>query len=158
MYIFEYHKEHNIQPQRSHIARIETDTVMVKRQMSFTQVSDLLDVTVEELRFLNPSYKLDIIPFMSDKPHYLRLPLDKVGIFVANEEAIYAYIDIENSKKEKVIPFTEEAAVTTKYHTIRRGDTLSSIARKYGVSVNNLKKWNNLKETNIRAGQKLKIM
>ncbi len=158
MYIFEYHKEHNIQPQRSHIARIETDTVMVKRQMSFTQVSDLLDVTVEELRFLNPSYKLDIIPFMSDKPHYLRLPLDKVGIFVANEEAIYAYIDIENSKKEKVIPFTEEAAVTTKYHTIRRGDTLSSIARKYGVSVNNLKKWNNLKGTNIRAGQKLKIM
>src|SRR5690554_2995783 len=158
MYIFEYHKEHNIQPQRSHIARIETDTVMVKRQMSFTQVSDLLDVTVEELRFLNPSYKLDIIPFMSDKPHYLRLPLDKVGIFVANEAAIYAYIDIENSKKEKVIPFTEEAAVTTKYHTIRRGDTLSSIARKYGVSVNNLKKWNNLKGTNIRAGQKLKIM
>src|SRR5690554_176160 len=158
MYIFEYHKEHNIQPQRAQIARIETDTVMVKRQMSFTQISELLDVTVEELKFLNPSYKLDIIPCVSDKPHFLRLPMDKVGIFVANDAAIYAYIDIENSKKEKVIPFTEEAAVTTKYHTIRRGDTLSSIARKYGVSVNNLKKWNNLKGTNIRAGQKLKIM
>ncbi|MFA7445463.1 MAG: transglycosylase SLT domain-containing protein [Flavobacteriaceae bacterium] len=157
MYIFEYHKEHNIQPQRSHIARIETDTVMVKKQMSFAQISELLEVTTEELKFLNPSYKLDIVPYVSDRPHYLRLPLDKVGLFVANEEAIYAYIDIENSKKEKVIPFVEQA-VTTRYHTIRRGDTLSGIARRYGVSVNNLKKWNNLRSSNIRAGQKLKVM
>lgn len=157
MYIFEYHKEHNIQPQRPQIARIETDTVMVKRQMSFTQISELLDVTIEELKFLNPSYKLDIIPHVSDKPHFLRLPIDKVGTFVANEEAIYAYIDIENSKKEKVIPFTEEA-VASRYHTIRKGDTLSGIARKYGVSVNNLKKWNNLTGNNIRAGKKLRVM
>jgi membrane-bound lytic murein transglycosylase D len=157
MYVFEYHKEHNIQPQRAQITRIETDTVMVKRQMSFTQISELLDVAVEELKFLNPSYKLDIIPHISDKPHFLRLPLDKVGTFVANEEAIYAYIDTENSKKEKTIPFTETVA-TTKYHTIRRGDTLSGIARKYGVSVNNLKKWNKISGTNIRAGQKLKVM
>lgn len=157
MYVFEYHKEHNIQPQRAQITRIETDTVMVKRQMSFTQISELLDVAVEELKFLNPSYKLDIIPHISDKPHFLRLPLDKVGTFVANEEAIYAYIDTENSKKEKIIPFTEIVA-TTKYHTIRRGDTLSGIARKYGVSVNNLKKWNKISGTNIRAGQKLKVM
>lgn len=157
MYVFEYHKEHNIQPQRAQITRIETDTVMVKRQMSFTQISELLDVAVEELKFLNPSYKLDIIPHISDKPHFLRLPLDKVGTFVANEEAIYAYIDTENSKKEKIIPFTETVA-TTKYHTIRRGDTLSGIARKYGVSVNNLKKWNKISGTNIRAGQKLKVM
>jgi membrane-bound lytic murein transglycosylase D len=84
--------------------------------------------------------------------------MDKTGVFVANEEAIYAYIDIENSKKEKIIPFTEEAVVATKYHTIRRGDTLSSIAKKYGVSVNNLKKWNKISGTNIRAGQKLKVM
>ena len=158
MYIFEYHKEHNIQPQRAQIARIETDTVMIKRQMSFTQISELLDVTIEELKFLNPSYKLDIIPHVSDKPHFLRLPIDKTGVFVANEEAIYAYIDVENNKKEKVIPFTQEAVVSTKYHTIRRGDTLSGIARKYGVSVNNLKKWNKISGTNIRAGQKLKVM
>ena len=42
-------------------------------------------------------------------------------------------------------------------HKIRQGETLGGIARKYRVSVNNLKKWNNLKNSNIRAGRYLKI-
>jgi membrane-bound lytic murein transglycosylase D len=43
------------------------------------------------------------------------------------------------------------------YHTVKRGDTLGGIAKKYRVSVKNLQKWNKLKSTTIRIGQKIKI-
>ena len=43
------------------------------------------------------------------------------------------------------------------YHTVRKGDTLSSIADKYNVSISDLKKWNKLKSSDIVTGQKLKV-
>ena len=46
---------------------------------------------------------------------------------------------------------------STKTHTVKKGETLSSIARKYGCTVNDLKKWNNLKGNTVKVGQKLKI-
>src|SRR5690554_1566721 len=161
MYIFEYQKEHNIVPHKIEIKRVETDTIYLKRKMSFQQVSDLVDISVDEIRFMNPSYKLDIIPHSSEKANYVRLPIDRIGLFVSNEDKIYAYIDSEKDKYEKVIPFKEEALASrsgTRYHTIRKGENLGVIARKYGVSVNNLKKWNNIAGSNIQAGKKLKIM
>ncbi|ADK85772.1 Peptidoglycan-binding lysin domain protein [Desulfarculus baarsii DSM 2075] len=42
-------------------------------------------------------------------------------------------------------------------HTVRRGQTLTAIATQYGVSVADLKKWNNIKGQNILIGQKLTI-
>src|SRR5690554_1773456 len=99
MYIFEYHQEHTIVPKRADIQHVETDTIYLKRKMSFEQISDLVDISVDELRFMNPSYKLDIVPYSSENPNYVRLPIDRLGLFASNEEKIYAYIDAENSKK-----------------------------------------------------------
>lgn len=48
-------------------------------------------------------------------------------------------------------------SASTKTHTVKKGETLSSISRKYGCTVNDLKKWNNLKSNSVKAGQKLKI-
>ena len=50
---------------------------------------------------------------------------------------------------------TKSAAPKT--HTVKKGETLSSISRKYGCTVNDLKKWNNLKGNSVKVGQKLKI-
>ncbi len=46
---------------------------------------------------------------------------------------------------------------SVKTHTVKKGETLSSISRKYNCTVNDLKKWNNLKSNNVKVGQKLKI-
>ena len=46
---------------------------------------------------------------------------------------------------------------TVKTHTVKKGETLSSIAKKYGCTVNDLKKWNGLKSNTVVVGQKLKI-
>lgn len=174
MYIYEYKKELGIVPKKAQVTYFETDTIKVKREMSFKQVSELFDIPQEQVEFLNPIYKLNIIPYNEDKPHYLRLPKDKIGLFVSNEEAVYAYIDYiknggekaeneavaENSSPEetKVVVY-EETKTKSKlaYHSVRRGESLGLIAQKYGVTVTELKRWNNLKSSTITAGKKLKV-
>jgi membrane-bound lytic murein transglycosylase D len=46
----------------------------------------------------------------------------------------------------------------TKYHTVRRGESLGLISNKYGVAVSDLKRWNNLRSNSINYGAKLKIV
>ena len=172
MYIYEYHKEHGIQPERALVKHFATDTVMVKKQMTFKQISDLLDVPVAQLQILNPSYKLNVIPSYKDQNHYLRLPQDKIAVFTSNEDRIYAYVQHELSQREK--PFqlakatevrdttnysTQRVSLTkTKYYKVKSGDNLSAIANKYDVSVSDLKKWNRLKSNAVASGKSLKII
>ena len=61
------------------------------------------------------------------------------------------------SKSSKSSKETSSSASTTTTHTVKKGETLSSISRKYGCTPNDIKKWNNLKSNNIKVGQKLKI-
>lgn len=176
-YIYEFKKEHGIQPKKAPVTYFETDTIMVKKQMSFKQISDLLDIPVEQLEFLNPIYKLKVIPFEADKPHYLRLPKNKMGLFVSNEEKIYAYLEYTDSHKEKTkseyVALSSKDSIgsspdstfvskpkferKTQYHTIKSGESLGKIADKYNVSIANLKSWNYIKGNTIQAGKKLKI-
>lgn len=159
MYVFEYHKEHGISPKKFDYNPMLTDTIQVKSKITFKQLSDLLDISVEELQFLNPSYKRDLIPHVENKKHYLRLPLDKVALFTSNEEKVYAYVNHNFNLRERPNDqvSTAWAATSTKTHTVRKGENLGVIARKYGVSVDQLRKLNNIKGNNIAVGKKLKV-
>ncbi|PRZ26211.1 LysM peptidoglycan-binding domain-containing protein [Flavobacterium granuli] len=164
MYLYTYRKEHGIVPDRAEVPHFATDTIMIKREISFKQISDLLDVPVSQLQLLNPSYKLNLVPFYKDKNHYLRLPLDKIAVFTSNEDKIYAYAQYQLEQKES--PFQPSIAIAsqtvsqtrTKYYKVRRGDNLGAIADKYDVSVTDLKKWNGIKGNTIAAGKSLKII
>ncbi|MDI5889024.1 LysM peptidoglycan-binding domain-containing protein [Flavobacterium yafengii] len=172
MYIYEYHKEHGIVPNRATVKHFATDTIMIKKQMTFKQISDLLDVPVAQLQVLNPSYKLNVIPFYHDQNHYLRLPQEKIAVFASNEAQIYAYTQHESDKREK--PFQIEKALAVKdtanytiqkialpktsYYKVKRGDNLSMIASKYDVDVADIKKWNKLKSNALAYGKSLKIV
>ncbi len=171
MYIYEYHKEHGIKPERALVKHFSTDTVMIKRELSFKQISDLLDIPVAQLQMLNPSYKRNAVPSYFDKTHYLRLPKDKIALFTSNEEKIYAYVQYQQDNREK--PYSRLASTRekdsteyetsstvvsrTKYYKVRRGDNLSSIADRHNVSLSNLKKWNKLRSNTVAAGKSLKI-
>ncbi|WP_296685133.1 LysM peptidoglycan-binding domain-containing protein [Flavobacterium sp.] len=170
MYIYEYHKEHGIKPERAPIKHFATDTVMIKRQMSFKQISELIDIPVAQLQILNPSYKLNVVPSYRDQSHYLRLPQDKMAVFTSNESKIYAYVDREANLREKpfqiVRPIVPQDSVNTfqrlaqakvRYYRVKRGDNLSTIAKKYDVAVDDLKKWNNIKGNEVAYGKNLKI-
>lgn len=168
MYIFEYHKEHGIKPNRAVANHFATDTVMIKNAMTFKQISDLLDVPVAELQFLNPSYKREEIPYITGEKHYLRLPVDKVAVFTSNEDKIYAFVQYEASKRER--PYESLLANNSnfsandgtisrvKYHKVRRGDSLSEISERYGITMSELKKWNHLRSNKAPMGRRLKII
>ena len=163
MYIFEYHKEHGIKPDRAVAHHFATDTVMIKRAMTFKQIADLMDVSVAELQFLNPSYKREVVPFISGQKHFLRLPVDKIAVFTSNEDKIYAYADYEANRREKPFEKTMLASsnsgssANVKYHKVRRGESLSKISNRYGITIAELKKWNHLRSSKAPLGRNLKI-
>ena len=168
MYIYEYHKEHGIVPNRALIKHFETDTVMIKKEMSFKQIADLMDIPVSQIQLLNPAYKMNVVPFYANKPHFLRLPKEKIGVFTSNEDKIYEYVERERSNIEMPYYVTNarlaakdtssKYSTKTKYHTVLRGESLGLISNKYGVAVDDLKRWNNLRSNMINSGAKLKIV
>ena len=172
MYIYEYHTAHGIKPDRAVIKHFATDTILIKKQMSFKQISDLLDVPMAQLQLLNPSYKLNVIPFYQDENHFLRLPQEKAAVFVSNEDRIYAYAEHEINLREKpfqvIKPIVKRDTVNyalqqiklpkTSYYKVRRGDNLSEIASKYDVALTDLKRWNKLRSNSVPYGKSLKII
>ncbi|WP_109436225.1 LysM peptidoglycan-binding domain-containing protein [Aquimarina sp. AU119] len=156
MYIFEYADKHGFKPRKPEVTYFETDTIKVKHMITLDQVSEYVNIDIEELQFLNPSYKLDIIPYIKDEDYVLRLPLDKIGPFVSNEDQIYALAKADFDKREKPLPKYSEASDRIRYR-VRSGDYLGKIARRYGVRVSQLKKWNGLRSNNLRIGQRLTV-
>ncbi len=156
MYIFEYADQHAFQPKITETPYFKSDTIQVKKLITFDQISELIDIKVEELQFYNPSYKLDIIPNVEGRDYALRLPIDKIGVFVSNEEAIYAHVQAENDAREKPLPQLFKMDSKIRYR-VRSGDYLGRIARKFGVRVSDIKRWNGLRNNNIRVGRRLTI-
>ena len=140
-----------------------TDTILTTQRLHLHQVSQNLDIPMDELRRLNPQYSRDILP--GGTPYALCLPAEKVGAFIDQENSILAYKAdslINNRRAEidlaKVTSITGAYRVNgVTYYTIKKGDTLSGIAKKFHCTVKQLKQWNNLTGDNIRDGKKLKI-
>ena len=168
-YIMNYYCEHNICPMKTLIPTA-SDTLMVSRNIHFEQISAVCGVDREELRALNPQYKTDMVPG-GVKPCILRLPHEAVTTFIDAGDSIYNYKANEFFTKRSVV-FVDESQVQKvtakrtnsnrssrgrKTITIRRGQTLSDIAKRYGTTVSKLKRLNGLKGTNIRAGKKLRV-
>lgn len=156
MYIFEYAEEHKIYPEVPKFFNFETDTIRIKRTIGFDQISEIIDLDEEIITFLNPSYKLNIIPFVEDKGYALRLPKNKIVEFLDKETALYALADDDDAKREKPLPQYFEMDQRIRYK-VRSGDYLGKIAEKFGVRVSSIKSWNNMKTSNLVAGQNLYI-
>ena len=156
MYIFEFAEEHGFKPEKPLYQHVETDTIRVKQMITLDQVAEVTGVNIEELQYLNPSYKLDIIPYIEDENYTLRLPRHAIGPFVANEDKIYAFAKAEFDKREKPLPQFFENDTKVRYK-VRSGDYLGKIARKYGVRVSQIKRWNGLRSNNLKIGQRLTL-
>ena len=156
LYIMEYAEEHQLYATNELMHTFETDTIVLKRQITFDQVNKVLETNDSLLEFLNPQYKLNIIPVVKNRNYTLRIPKYLVGKFVANEDQIYAYAEDSDAKREKALPKYFEANDKIRYR-VRSGDYLGKIARRYGVSVNSIKRWNGLKSNSLRIGQRLTI-
>ena len=156
MYIFEHSKDHNIYSELPEFFEFQTDTVRVKRTISFDQISETINVDEEVLTFLNPSYKLDIIPFIKGRNYALRLPSSKIIDFLDKEKELYTLADEDDAKREKPLPKYFEMDKRIRYK-VKSGDYLGKIANKFGVRVSSIKRWNRLKNSNLKIGQRLYI-
>ncbi len=165
-YVMTYYCKHNICPMETNIPDA-TDTVQVSRNLHFEQIADICSINLDEIKSLNPQYKKNIIPGES-KPQTLRLPMNSISTFIDKQDTIYAHRNDELFKNRKVVAVNDTRSNTRSsksssssgnatYHKIRSGENLGSIARKYGVSVSQLKSWNGLRNNNISAGKRLKI-
>lgn len=156
LYLLEYHQEHNITP-RSIPMPPHVDTLHINKMLHFDQVTEFTGMTKEELRNFNPQFLHDIVPG-AEKEYILRIPYNYTAAFVDHEAEIYKFKDSVyfNPSALKLIKETGSTSSTRTVHTVKKGETLSHIAMKYGVSVKNLQRWNNVK-TNIRVGQKIVV-
>ncbi len=165
-YIMNYHKDHNISPA---LARrpLVTDTVHVSRRVHFDQISQVMDIPVAELRALNPQFRTDLIPG-DIHPYSLVLPSLQAYAYIVNEDSIVNHNAAKYSRRGVVEPATGASVgrdargeyydeEVVKWHTVKRGETLSKIARKYGVTVAEIRKYNRVGKS-VKAGKKLKIV
>jgi membrane-bound lytic murein transglycosylase D len=174
-YIMTYYSQHNICPMRTRLPQ-KTDTIVVSRDVHLAQVAGVLGTDLDMLRSLNPQYRRDIVPGTT-KPSALKLPLADISRFIDNQDSIYAYnaADLLTKRAEVAIndnvpTFTSKRKTSARSKrsgrrsrsrsagvTVRRGDTLSAIAKRNGTTVAKLRRLNGIRGSNIRAGKKIRV-
>ena len=159
-YVMNYYCEHGICPMETQLPET-SDTIHIHKDLNLNQVAGVCNIDIEQLRSLNPQYKKDIVPGNS-KPYILRLPNNTANQFIELQDSIYAYKANQYLTKRKTVAVNENNTGkgntgNATYHKIRQGDNLGKIAAKYGTTVNQLRKLNNLKGNNITAGKTLRI-
>ena len=163
-YAYYYYKEHNIKPILVNVPQT-SDTLIIKHMLHLQQVAEVLGIPINLLRDLNPQFKLDIIP-ATDRAYALKIPIDAIGSYVDKEKQIYSYKDsIFFNRKNSVSPYKftssyqyDVPAGSVKYdYRIQSGDNLGFISEKFGVTVAQLRSWNNMYGNMIRANQKLTV-
>ena len=159
-YVMNYAAEHNIYPVRPDISCFKTDTIGVSDHLSFSQISEALDIPLEYIEYLNPTYKHNFIP-NSGAANTLCLPVEKIGDFLANEKAIYAHKSIQDKKDSIAVSQNKIVSPKNKGGTVvyrvKSGDVLGKIAQRYHCRVSQIKDWNNLYSDRLKIGQKLYI-
>ena len=165
-YIMNYYCEHGIVPYDSTLPA-ETDTIVVKHEVSFAQVASKCNVSLDALRALNPQYRRDVIPAQ----YVLRIPQGEVENFINKEDSIYGidpskgYITSGLRKSVTEDVGVEQVQATSRskskskaqYVTVRSGDTLSAIAKRHGTTASKIKQLNNMRRDVIMPGQSLRV-
>ena len=154
-YVMTNSRSHGILPVKPIIQYSQTDTVMVRKPVNFAAISKYIDVPVEIIRFLNPTYKFDYIPEVQTS-QTLRLPADKTVLFINREKDIYL-----NSQKPSIALQLEVADSTSDriktVHRVKSGDSMHRIAIIYGCTIEDIQKWNPRIDSTLTIGQDITL-
>ena len=158
-YLMEFGDDHGVYPTKLDLTFWQVDTVMVNEELRFDQITENTSIATQTLTTLNPQYKLKLIP-ASREGNALVLPAKNILEFTEREK------EFRNYKPVQTHPYINPTASNTNYaekgktktyYTVRSGDVLGTIAEKNGVTVSQLKRWNDISGTRIKAGQKLAL-
>jgi membrane-bound lytic murein transglycosylase D len=159
-YVMAYSNEHNIYPVMPKIVYHETDTVAVHQPLTLSILADKLKLSIIDLEFLNPTFRTGFIPATPANPFFIRLPQKSIADFINNEPSLYAFYQLKgyDANQFKIQDNGDYDVITKRItHKVRKGETMSTIARKYDCTTTEIKKWNKLKKSSVYQGQALKI-
>lgn len=155
-YMMNYAALHDITPLAPDYDYWSTDSVMISYPIRFSQVSEIIHVPEEALRFLNPMYKAGVVP-ETGHPMILVLPADKVLVFLKHENDILGKkVEVIDYNKARVLSVS--TANKSKYfYTVQPGDFLHKIAYEHDCTIEDIRAWNNLKNDSLVPGQQIVI-
>ncbi|MDE2224284.1 MAG: transglycosylase SLT domain-containing protein [Xanthomonadaceae bacterium] len=149
----------------------ELATIKVPAGTRLKDAAEMAELSEAELRAFNPGYISSRVP--SDSPRTLLLPTGAAESLAAaltvgaSEPVAQVSTREQNAGPSNSLPLPEEPTPpqntaapptpTQQRHRVRKGDTLWSIARHYHVSVKDLKRWNHLRDDDVRPGEKLRV-
>jgi len=139
-YIMNYYCEHGIVPRDASLP-LESDTIVVKNEVKFSQIASKCNVTVDELRAINPQYRKDIVP----KGYTLRLPITAVEDFIVYEDSIYR----TNASTVFVATGARRATNADELAAAQRAATAANAANYTVVSSTNVPTSNNATEGDV---------
>ena len=118
-YAMTYYCEHNICPMSTRLP-LQTDTIVVDRDVHLEQISAVLDLDIEMLRSLNPQYRRDVVPGATKK-YAIRLPMADTGRFIDMQDSIYSYRATELLTKRAVVEVNDDQPTFRSKKSVRRG-------------------------------------
>ncbi len=162
-YIMEHHHIHNLAPTTIPITYYDIDTVCLKQGVQMQRIEALVGISVDDIKALNPIYKTTYIPKTSP-PQCITLPLEKITVFIEYEEDLYKsndqFLNLANSLLDSTDLTADNEPVyenRIRYHKVRKGESLASIAKKYGTTKSAILKMNNRRSEKLRVGETIKI-
>ncbi len=155
LYAMTYYKEHGIKPEAVAMP-VAVDTFVITKQLHLRQVADLTGAPLDELKNLNPQYRHEIIPG-HNREYILRLPYQYTNAFIEHEDSLYKHKVEEYFNPVTIRKIKEGGDGERIIYRVKNGDYLGRIASRHRCTVNQIKRWNNLKSNNIRVGQRLVI-
>ena len=167
VYVMNYTQHHQITAQACNLF-MKTDTVQTSRFVSLTNLAHALNVDEASLVALNPSYKKKIVNGTEEEPKRIVMPklrdMDYANVYeVLYNEDLDVNMRVVQASTDDVRDLRKKGASTISsnsvvYHKVTPGQSLVSVANKYGVEVQDLRVWNGLKSKTIVPGQKLKVL
>lgn len=152
VYMMNYYPEHNIVPLEVKHYDHEVDTVCISKTVRISYMDSLIGISEEDFRYLNPTFKTDIIP-ESDLPMCITLPAELIPLFLEKEQEIYGFEDRLDTMNMSFVVLEKK-----KIHVVKPEETIADVGSLYNVTITDIKSWNDLRTTVIYPGQKLTIM
>ncbi|MGY3054639.1 membrane-bound lytic murein transglycosylase D [Pedobacter sp. UYEF25] len=166
VYVMNFSTRHQITAQSCSLY-LNTDTVLVNRFISLPQLATVLNISSDALADLNPAYKKQIVNGTGEMPKRIIMP----SLENANFAGIYNVLNTDylDADPKVILASTDDVRVlrkanvskskrTTEFiYKVLPGQSLTLIADKYKVELQDLKVWNQLKSNTIVPGQRLKI-
>lgn len=164
-YVMTYHEEHNLYPRNTDLP-IPVDTIMVSEKIHLKQIAEVMKIPIQEIRDINPQYRIDIIPASIEKPYALILPSEITAQFLTLADSIVNYKDSIFFNPDNIVKappvYNGYSPVSPKgqtkiVYTVKSGDNLGYISQLYNVSIQDIRYWNGIRGNMIRVGQHLSI-